>query len=59
MCLKLLDTQLNELTNQNVIKVLKIVEPTKKKTLLKTLGNSVINSPMSPPSLGAFTQLYC
>ena len=45
--LKLLDTQSNEPTK------VQIVEPTNKKTLLKTFGTSVINSPMSPPSLCA------
>ena len=39
--LKLLDTQLNEPTNQNSMKVLKYVKPTNKKTLLKTLGTGV------------------
>ena len=40
-----LDTQLNELTNENSLKVpkVKVVKPTNKKTLLKTLGISVIN----------------
>ena len=32
--LKHLDTQLNEPTNQNAIKVTKVVEPTNKKTVL-------------------------
>ena len=49
--LKHKDTQLNEPTNQNPIKVLKIVKPTNKKTVVETLGASVINSLMSPPSL--------
>ena len=39
--------QSNEPTNQNLIKVPKVVEPTTK----KTLGTSVINSPISPASL--------
>ena len=34
-----LDTQLNEQTNQNSIKVPKVVKPTNKKTLLKSFGN--------------------
>ncbi len=48
--LKYLDTQLNELTNKNSIKIPKVfnVKPTNKK---KTLGTSVMNSPMSPPFL--------
>ena len=33
--LKRIDTQLNEPTNQNAIKVPKFVKPTNKKTLLK------------------------
>ena len=45
--LKQLDTQLNEPTNQNSMKVSKVVTPTNKK---KNLGTSVINSPMSLPS---------
>ena len=44
--LKRLDTQLNK-----PIKVSKVVKPTNKETLLKTMGTSVINSPMSPLSL--------
>ena len=44
--LKRLDTQLNEQTNQNLIKVPKIVEPTNKK---RYHSFSVIKSPMSPP----------
>ena len=36
-------TQWNELSNQNSIKVFKVVEPTYKKTLYKNLGTSVIN----------------
>ena len=48
---KRLDTQLNEPTNQNLIKVPKIVKPMNKKVFYKTLGTGVINSPMSPPLL--------
>ena len=49
--LKRLNTQLNETTNHDLFtKVPKVVKPTNKKTLLKTLGTSVINSPMSHPS---------
>ena len=40
----------NELNNQNSIKVPKVIEPTYKKWSFKTLGTSVINSPMSTPS---------
>ena len=61
--LKRLDTQLIEPINQNSIKVHKEVKQTNKKNSLpcikdqlmtsyyKILGTSVINSPMSPPSL--------
>ena len=49
--LKHLDTQLNESTNQNSLKVPKVVKPTNKKMLLKTLGTSVMNSPLSPSFL--------
>ena len=45
--LKRLVTELNEPTHQSLIKVPKVVEPTNK----KTLGTSVINSPMSSLSL--------
>ena len=48
--LKRLDT-LNKITNRNSIKVIKVVKPTNKKMLPKTLGTNVINSPMSPSSL--------
>ena len=41
--LKRFDTQLNEPTYQNSIKVLRFIK--------STLGTSVINSPMSPPFL--------
>ena len=43
--LKRLDTQLNNLTNQSLIKVPKVVEPTIRKCYYKTLGTRV-NSPM-------------
>ena len=49
--IKRLDTQLNEQTNQNSTKVHMIVKPTNKKSYFKTLGTSVINSPMSPTFL--------
>ena len=49
--LERLETQLNESTNQNSLKVPRVVKPTNKKTLLKKLGTSVINSPLSPTSL--------
>ena len=45
--MKRLDTKLNETTN----KIPKIVKPTNKKRHHKSLGTSVINSPMFPPSL--------
>ena len=45
-----LNTQLNEPTNQNLIKVPKVIKPTNK----KTLGTSVTNSSMSPSSLNIF-----
>ena len=44
-----LDSKLYEPTNQNLIKVPKIVKPTNKKNIFKTLGTSVIDSPMSTP----------
>ena len=49
-CLKRLDTKQNEPTNQNSLKVPKVVKPNNKKTIFKTLGTSVINRLMSPPS---------
>ena len=52
--IKRLDTQLNEQTNQNSTKVHMIVKPTNKKSYCKTLGTSVINSPMSPPFLVSY-----
>ena len=45
--LKRWDTQSNKPTNQNPITVPKVVKPTNK----KSLGTTVINSPMSPPFL--------
>ena len=45
-----LGTQLNELINKNSIIVFKFIKATNKEILLKTLGTSVINSPMSFPS---------
>ena len=45
--MKYLDFEIRNLTYQNSIKVPNVVEPTNK----KTLGTSVINSPISPPSL--------
>ncbi len=51
--------QLNEPTNLNSIKVPKVFEPTnKKKRYFITFGPSVINSPMSPPSLGKFEEIF-
>ena len=49
--LKRKHTQLNEPTNQNSIKVPKVFKPSNKKRLNKTFWTSVINSPLSPPSL--------
>ena len=46
-----LNIQLNEPTNQNSIKVSKVVKPTNKKSYYKTLRTSVINSPMLSLSL--------
>ena len=48
--LKRLDTKLNEPTNQNSIKVPKIVNQTNRKRYHLTLGTSVMNSPMSLPT---------
>ena len=42
-------TKFNEPTNQNSTKVPKVLKPFK-----ITMGTSVINSPMSPPSLAYF-----
>ena len=38
-CLKRLDTQQNEPTNQNSLKVPKVVKPNNKKTLFKNFGD--------------------
>ena len=53
--LKRLDTQLNKPTNHNPFP--KIVKPTNKKRYTKTLGTSVINSPLSTLSLVASPQM--
>ena len=45
--LKRLDTQINEQTIVNLLRVSKVVRPTNQN---KTLGTIVINSPLSPPS---------
>ena len=45
------DIKTFKLIKQNLIKLPKAVNPTNSKTLLKTLETSVINSPLSPPSL--------
>ena len=42
---KSLDTQLNESSNQNSSKVSRVENPTNTKTLLKTLGTSLIKRP--------------
>ena len=44
------DNQLNESTNKNLLKVLKVVRPTNKKTIFKTLTGSCNKQPI-PPSL--------
>ena len=49
--LKRLNNYLDESTNQNSLKSPKIVKPTNKKRYYETLWTSVINSPLSPPSL--------
>ena len=49
--LKRSETQLNELTNKNSIKVSKVTGPTNKNRYDKILWTSLINMPMSPPSL--------
>ena len=59
--LKHLDTQPNELTIQNSLKVPKVVKATNKKTLSKTLGTSVMNIPLSPSLLSTaatYLELY-
>ena len=48
---KYLDTQLNNPTNQNSIKFPKCVKQRLRKRYYITFGTSVINSPVSPPSL--------
>ena len=55
--LKRLDSQLNEQTNQNSIKVPKVVKQRYKKRYYKTLETIVINSPLYPPSLNTLPQL--
>ena len=44
-----LDSQFNKLTNQNSIKVPKVVKPRNNKTLLETLGTSVTAQCPLPP----------
>ena len=44
--------QLDKPTNQNSLNVPKVVKQANEKRYHKTLGTSVINNPMSPPSLG-------
>ena len=53
-----LNTHLNESPYQNSIKFPKVVKPTNKKTLLKNLGTSVINSPLPPFFLFFYTYIY-
>ena len=49
--LKHLDTQLIKPTNQNSVKVTKVVKSTTKKNVIKLWGTSVINSQMYPLSM--------
>ena len=51
MWLKHLYTQLYEPTNQNLIKKTQLLRQRIRKRYFKTLETSVINSPISPPSL--------
>ena len=51
--LKRLDTKLNESTNQNSLKVPKVLSQRISKRYYKTFGTSVINSPMLPPPFPA------
>ena len=46
--LKRLVTQLNESTNQNLVKVPKVVKPTNKKTLVKNFGDQCKKKPNVP-----------
>ena len=46
-----LDTKLNEQTNQNSIKSLKLLRKQIRKRYYNTLGTGVIHSPMSPTFL--------
>ena len=48
--MKRLNIQLNKQTNQNLIKVPKVVKQTNRKHYFKIFGTSVINSPLSPRS---------
>ena len=57
-CLKRLDTSLNETKNLNLIKGPKVVKQQIRISYYKTLGTSVINSQMSPPSLILFSHCY-
>ncbi len=49
--------KLNESTNQNFKNAPKVIKLTNKNMLLKDFGESVINSPMSPPSLERIIEL--
>ena len=49
--MKRFNTQINKPTNQNSVEVLKLFSKQIKKRYCKTLGTSVINSPLSPFSL--------
>ena len=48
MYLKNLNTQLNDTTNQNSLQSPKLLNQQIRKRYYKTLGTSVINSPMFP-----------
>ena len=52
-----MDTKLNEQSNQILIKVPKLLNQQIRKCYNKTLGTTVINSQMSPPSLLIMTNL--
>ena len=56
--LKRLDTQLNKPTNQNLLKSPKFLSQQIRKCYYKTLGTSVINSPLSPLSLSQILPFY-
>ena len=55
LVMKTLNTQPNDPTNQNSLKSHCFKPTNKRKRSDKTLGTSVKNSPMSPPSLSVYT----